>query len=67
MREAPVARDCDVADGAPASALSASGSTESDLDYYGWRVVLAACFGVMAGFGSLFSLYLLRFCEATRR
>lgn len=54
MREAPVARDCDVADGAPASALSASGSTESDLDYYGWRVVLAACFGVMAGFGSLF-------------
>jgi MFS family permease len=28
--------------------------TESDLGYYGWRVVLAACFGVMAGFGSLF-------------
>src|SRR5215471_15738432 len=28
--------------------------TESHLDYYGWRVVLAACFGVMAGFGSLF-------------
>lgn len=27
---------------------------ESDLAYYGWRVVLAACFGVMAGFGSLF-------------
>src|SRR5215813_6758769 len=22
--------------------------------YYGWRVALAACFGVMAGFGSLF-------------
>jgi MFS family permease len=33
----------------PASALS-----EFDLRYYGWRVVLAACFGVMAGFGSLF-------------
>ena len=28
--------------------------TESDFSYYGWRVVLAACFGVMAGFGSLF-------------
>ena len=28
--------------------------TESDFGYYGWRVVLAACFGVMAGFGSLF-------------
>lgn len=27
---------------------------ESDLGYYGWRVVLAACLGVMAGFGSLF-------------
>ena len=27
---------------------------ESSLRYYGWRVVLAACFGVMAGFGSLF-------------
>ena len=27
---------------------------ESDFSYYGWRVVLAACFGVMAGFGSLF-------------
>jgi len=31
-----------------------SGLTESDLGYYGWRVVLAACLGVMAGFGSLF-------------
>jgi len=27
---------------------------ESDIRYYGWRVVLAACLGVMAGFGSLF-------------
>ena len=32
----------------------ASELTEFDLGYYGWRVVLAACFGVMAGFGSLF-------------
>ena len=28
--------------------------SESDLSYSGWSVVLAACFGVMAGFGSLF-------------
>ena len=28
--------------------------SEFDFGYYGWRVVLAACFGVMAGFGSLF-------------
>jgi MFS family permease len=28
--------------------------TEFNLGYYGWRVVLAACLGVMAGFGSLF-------------
>jgi MFS family permease len=31
-----------------------AGLTEVDFGYYGWRVVLAACFGVMAGFGSLF-------------
>ena len=30
------------------------GLSEFDLEYYGWRVVLAACLGVMAGFGSLF-------------
>jgi MFS family permease len=30
------------------------GPSEFDLGYYGWRVVLAACLGVMAGFGSLF-------------
>lgn len=30
------------------------GSSEVNLKYYGWRVALAACFGVMAGFGSLF-------------
>jgi MFS family permease len=36
------------------SAAPAAELTEFDLGYYGWRVVLAACFGVMAGFGSLF-------------
>jgi MFS family permease len=36
------------------SADSAPGTSEFDLGYYGWRVVLAACLGVMAGFGSLF-------------
>lgn len=30
------------------------GLSERDSNYYGWRVVLAACLGVMAGFGSLF-------------
>ena len=29
--------------------------TEFDSGYNGWRVVLAACLGVMAGFGSLFA------------
>jgi MFS family permease len=33
----------------PAVSLS-----EFDRGYYGWRVVLAACLGVMVGFGSLF-------------
>jgi MFS family permease len=36
------------------SAESVTGLSESELGYYGWRVVLAACLGVMAGFGSLF-------------
>jgi MFS family permease len=35
-------------------AARTSDLTEFDLGYYGWRVVLAACLGVMAGFGSLF-------------
>jgi MFS family permease len=38
----------------PETAPPAATLSESDLHYYGWRVVLAACFGVMAGFGSLF-------------
>ena len=32
----------------------APGLEEFDLGYYGWRVVLEACLGVRAGFGSLF-------------
>jgi len=32
----------------------ASERTEFDPGYHGWRLVLAACLGVMAGFGSLF-------------
>ena len=43
-----------IPDDAAANSAIASGPTESDLQYYGWRVVLAACLGVMAGFGSLF-------------
>ena len=33
---------------------SAPALSETDPRYYGWRVALAACLGVMAGFGSLF-------------
>lgn len=36
------------------SQVGKSADDESNLGYYGWRVVLAACLGVMAGFGSLF-------------
>jgi MFS family permease len=35
-------------------AQRAASPSEFDPGYYGWRVVLAACLGVMAGFGSLF-------------
>jgi hypothetical protein len=35
-------------------ALEISEASERDFKYYGWRVVLAACLGVMGGFGSLF-------------
>lgn len=38
----------------PLAVVEGVGVDESDLAYYGWRVVLAACLGVMAGFGSLF-------------
>lgn len=33
---------------------ASSERSEFDAGYYGWRVVMAACLGVMAGFGSLF-------------
>ncbi len=36
------------------SAKPAPGLSETELGYYGWRVALAACLGVMVGFGSLF-------------
>jgi MFS family permease len=39
---------------APQKSESAGDLTEFNLGYHGWRVVLAACLGVMAGFGSLF-------------
>ncbi len=39
---------------ASAQSLAVSEFSEFDSGYYGWRVVLAACLGVMAGFGSLF-------------
>jgi MFS family permease len=39
------------ADGRPQEISEAD---ERDFTYYGWRVVLAACLGVMGGFGSLF-------------
>lgn len=40
--------------GTQRSSEAAEVSDEFQPRYYGWRVVLAACFGVMAGFGSLF-------------
>src|ERR1700758_4198325 len=54
MSEVSVPGNFKVAIDAAASSEMASRATESDLNYYGWRVVLAACLGVMAGFGSLF-------------
>jgi len=44
-----------------------SEANERDFKYYGWRVVLAACLGVMGGFGSLFGLHVHCFCETTWR
>lgn len=38
----------------PVSVVTPSVPEESDLAYPGWRVVLAASLGVMAGFGSMF-------------
>lgn len=52
MREASIPRRVEV--GTDTTQASETGLTEFDLGYFGWRVVLAACLGVMAGFGSLF-------------
>lgn len=41
-------------DGIRAVAEDAQANSEFESSYHGWRVVLAACLGVMAGFGSLF-------------
>jgi hypothetical protein len=54
MSQASVRGSFDVSVNQTDPVESAQGPTEFDLDYYGWRVVIAACLGVMAGFGSLF-------------
>ena len=52
LSDAPITKQVDI--GMDTAQGSVPRLTESDVSYYGWRVVLAACFGVMAGFGSLF-------------
>src|SRR5215475_676817 len=54
MTDASLQRDPGVHTDATQFAVDAGSATEFDLSYFGWRVVLAACLGVMAGFGSLF-------------
>jgi MFS family permease len=54
MSQGPIPGSAGVGTTASQPAEIALGGTEFDLGYYGWRVVLAACLGVMAGFGSLF-------------
>src|ERR1700678_3009350 len=54
MKTSSPARSVAVAVSERHPAGSAPAPTEFDIGYYGWRVVLAACLGVMAGFGSLF-------------
>src|SRR5450432_4647621 len=54
MSEESVPGTVGVGIGTGQSAEMPSDLTEFDPGYYGWRVVLAACLGVMAGFGSLF-------------
>jgi MFS family permease len=54
MSEESVSEIVGVGAAALQSAEVPSALTEFDHGYYGWRVVLAACLGVMAGFGSLF-------------
>jgi len=54
MSEGPVSGNIEVGTTAVSTAAIPLGLSEFDFGYYGWRVVLAACLGVMAGFGSLF-------------
>jgi MFS family permease len=54
MSERSVSGSVGVGTAAVPAAEIPPGLSEFDLGYYGWRVVLAACLGVMAGFGSLF-------------
>jgi len=54
MSDASISEDLKVAMSVTHPAIEANSQTEFDSGYYGWRVVLAACLGVMAGFGSLF-------------
>ncbi len=54
MSDASVPGSVGVRFSPPAAVEVTSAATEFDLSYPGWRVVLAACLGVMAGFGSLF-------------
>jgi MFS family permease len=54
MSENSVSADLDPALREIVHTAQSSTATENKFGYYGWRVVLAACLGVMAGFGSLF-------------
>jgi len=54
MREGSIPGSTRVGTATVSAAEIPPGPSEFDLGYYGWRVVLAACLGVMAGFGSLF-------------
>jgi len=54
MSEEPVPGSVRVGIATVQSAEAQPGLSEFDPGYYGWRVVVAACLGVMAGFGSLF-------------
>ena len=54
MSEETISEGVGVSNDRDHSAGISPGPSEFDLGYYGWRVVLAACLGVMAGFGSLF-------------
>ena len=54
MSDASVSKDFRVSMGITHPADQTNSLTEFDSAYYGWRVVVAACLGVMAGFGSLF-------------